>query len=468
MSAPIHVVVLPWSAFGHMIPFLQLSIALAKSGVRVTYVSTPRNIKRLPRVSPSLSQLLTYKEISFPRVQQLPDGAEATVDVGFDKIQYLKVAYDLLEKPFSQIIANHSPDWIITDFASYWAIDIANNHRVPHMFFSVFNAAVRCFVGPKEFLVHEGRVRVRPNPESLTTKPEWVTFRSSVAFRLHEAKGYHAGFFGENASGIRDSERLARVLEGCQVVVIRTCMEFEGEYVELYESCMKKPVIATGLLPPEEINETLDKTWSEVFKWLDEKSPKSVLFVGFGSECKLTKEQVHEIAYGLELSKLPFIWALRKPSWANMEVDVLPNGFQTRTSGEGKVCFGWAPQQRLLAHPSVGGCLFHSGWGSVIESLQYGHVLVVLPFIIDQGLNARLLVDKDLAIEVERREDGSFSREDVARALRSAMVEEEGEKIRVCTRNVAKVFGDSKLHQECYIGGLAEYMRKNAPRTNSP
>ena len=33
---------------------------------------------------------------------------------------------------------------------------------------------------------------------------------------------------------------------------------------------------------------------------LNNQKPKSVVFVGFGSECKLTKDQVHEIAYGLE------------------------------------------------------------------------------------------------------------------------------------------------------------------------
>ncbi|CAL9007325.1 unnamed protein product [Prunus brigantina] len=70
----------------------------------------------------------------------------------------------------------------------------------------------------------------------------------------------------------------------------------------------------------------------------------------------------------------------------------------------------------VLGYPSVGGSLFHSGWGSVIETLQFGHV-VVLTFIIDQPLNARLLVEKDLAVEVKRKEDGSFCRDDIAKPL---------------------------------------------------
>ncbi|KAG6776926.1 hypothetical protein POTOM_016717 [Populus tomentosa] len=70
----------------------------------------------------------------------------------------------------------------------------------------------------------------------------------------------------------------------------------------------------------------------------------------------------------------------------------------------------WEPQMETLWHPSIRGYLFHSVWGTVIEASQFGHCLVVLPFTIDQPLNARLLVEKDLAVEADRNGDGSFSR----------------------------------------------------------
>ena len=108
----------------------------------------------------------------------------------------------------------------------------------------------------------------------------------------------------------------------------------------------------------------------------------------------MSQDQVHEIAFGLELSELPFLWALRKPNWAIEDAEALPSGFSDGTSGRGVVCMGWAPQMEILARPSIGGSLLHSGWGSVIETLQFGHCPIVLPFVIDQGLNARLLVEK--------------------------------------------------------------------------
>ena len=83
-------------------------------------------------------------------------------------------------------------------------------------------------------------------------------------------------------------------------------------------------------------------------------------------------EQVHELAYGVELSELPLIWILRKPEGVSSS-ELLPDGFLARISNGGKVCLDWAPQLEILAHPAIGDCLCHSGWGSINESIGFGH-----------------------------------------------------------------------------------------------
>ena len=150
---------------------------------------------------------------------------------------------------------------------------------------------------------------------------------------------------------------------------------------------------------------------------------------------------------------------MRKPFWAIDDADSLPLGFIDTTSGKGMVCMSWVPQMEILAHPSIGGSLFHSGWGSAIEMLQFGHCLVVLPFIYDQPLNARLFVEKGLAVEVERGEDGSFSRDGIAKAVRLVMVSKEGDKFKARVREAAAIFRDENLHQMCYIGHFVEYLK---------
>ncbi|KAF8392515.1 hypothetical protein HHK36_022858 [Tetracentron sinense] len=462
MAKDLHVVMVPWLAFGHMIPFFHLSIALAKAGIRVSFISTPRNTSRLPKPPPNLAPLLTLVDLPLPAVDGLPEGAEATVDVAFEEIQYLKTAYDLLQPQFKQFIATESPDWIIHDLIPLWTAEISREFGVPLVLFEVFTAACISFFGPPDCFVGDGQKRHRSSPESLTFPPPWITFPSSVAYRKHEAKDMFAGVFGQNASGVTDAERLSLAIQGCQAIAIRSCIEFEEDYLNIIEKIYRKPVIPVGFFPPvpPEKTEVSEGEWVEIFKWLDIQKPKSVVFVGFGSECKLSRDQVYEIAHGLEHSNLPFLWALRRPMWALDDDDALPSDFRRRIEDRGVVCIGWVPQLEILAHPSICGSLFHSGWGSIIETLQHGHTLVVLPLVIDQGLNARLLVEKGLAVEVERSEDGSFNRSGITKALRKAMVEEEGESIRVRAREARTVFGDLRLHQEFYIGGFIQYLRK--------
>ncbi|KAH6755419.1 hypothetical protein C2S53_013460 [Perilla frutescens var. hirtella] len=453
-----HVVMLPWLAFGHMIPFLELSIALAKSGtVHVSFLSTPTNIQRLiPKLPPNLSKLIRFISLPLPNPASnpLPENAEATVDVPPDKIDALKIAYDLMQEPIKNFIAEASPDWIIVDFFPHWAVDIAQAFSIPLIFYSMFTCSTDVFFGPPEYLSGEGQKQFRSSAETMTTPPHWVDFPSKVVYTIQEATGAQFGFYGRNKSGISDSKRLARVIEGSQAIAIRTCPEFEGDYLKLYSKITGKPVIPVGLLPPEKpsAESAKQEPWIKVFKWLDQQKSRSVIFVGFGSETKLSEVEIHEIAYGVELSGLPFVWALRA------DLDALPSGFCRRTAVQGVVQVGWAPQREILAHPSVGGSFFHAGWGSIIEALQFGHILVFLPLIIDQPLNARMMEEKELGIEVERAEDGSLSRNNIASALKGAMLSDQ---LRARARLVAdQVFGNYDLHRS-YAQQFAEYLKRD-------
>ncbi|GFY92511.1 hypothetical protein Acr_08g0009070 [Actinidia rufa] len=454
-----HVVLLPFLAFGHLIPFHQLAIALAKSGVRVSYISTPKNIERLPKPSHNLSPLFNFVSFPFPILDShpFPDGVEASGDIPFEEYDSFSKAFDLLKLPFERFVSEQKPNWVVIDYFSHWGADVAKNCGIPVMALSVYSATSNVFFGPPEVMVGEGQKKALSMPESWTSPPPWVTFPSEVAYRQFEA--VREVVYRMNVSDFSLSERMARTLEGSQVVAIRSCPELEGEYLRLYSELIGKPVIPVGLLPCKNVDrrEITDKSLGEMFDWLDEQDRKSVVYVAFGSESKLTKEQIYEIAYGLEESHLPFLWGLRKPLWAIDDSDALPPGF-SQTSHKHKVCIGWAPQMEILSHPSIGGSLFHSGWGSVIETLQFGHALVVLPLIFDQPLNARLVVEKGLAIEVDRGEDGSFKRDDIALSLRRAMVSEEGEGMKARLREASLVVGDLMLHDH-YIDQFVEFLK---------
>ncbi|CAN6449543.1 unnamed protein product [Victoria cruziana] len=447
MANVLHIVLLPWSAFGHMLPFFELSKCLALEGLKVSYVSSPGNLKRLPPVPSNLEKQINLVQLPLPSEEKLPENAEATVDMPLEKVQYLKKAYDGLQDLFESVVVHGSPDWIVHDFVPSWVLEIADKHGVPTVFFSVFTAATLAFLGPPEHL------RARTSPEDFTYTPQWFTFPTSIQYTNHEANYLCSSLNQIDASGRSSAERLQAAIRGCKLVAIRTCSEFERRYVDLLGELYKKPVVPVGILPTlverKTISSTGDNLLDRTFRWLDKQRPGTVLFVGFGSEYRMSREEIHELAYGLELSGLPFIWALRKPPYENDDHGMLPNGFEERTRGYGLICInGWVPQVEILAHNAIGGCLFHSGWGTIIESLQFGHAMILLPMMADQGLNSRLLVEKRIGIEVERKEDGTFSRESIAKALRHVMVEDAGKDFRIRARQMKAIFSNQRLHDD--------------------
>ncbi|XP_074580720.1 putative UDP-rhamnose:rhamnosyltransferase 1 [Curcuma longa] len=125
----------------------------------------------------------------------------------------------------------------------------------------------------------------------------------------------------------------------------------------------------------------------------------------------------------------------------------------------GLVIEGWVPQLEILRHNSVGAFLTHCGYSSVIEALQFGLPLVMLPWIIDTGLIARWCAEMKVGEEVVRNEaDGSFTGEDVAVAIRKVMVEEEGKAFRSNAEKQGEVFADTKLH-ESYVDNFIQRLR---------
>jgi len=114
-------------------------------------------------------------------------------------------------------------------------------------------------------------------------------------------------------------------------------------------------------------------------------------------------------------------------------------------------------QVEILAHPAIGGCLFHAGWGSIIESRGFGHPQILMPMVADQNLNAKLLVEKGIGLEVQMNKDGSFDRDAIAKSTRQVMVDTEGEALRLKAAQIQGVFANQDLHEN-YVNNLIQFM----------
>ncbi|OIT22934.1 PREDICTED: putative UDP-rhamnose:rhamnosyltransferase 1 [Nicotiana attenuata] len=454
----LHVVLFPWLAFGHLIPFFELAKQIERKGHNVSYVSTSRNINRLPKLSQKLNYSIHFVNLSLPLTKDLPENAEATKDVPLDKVQYLKKAFDGLESELTQFLEDSVPDWIIYDFTPYWLPSIAGRLGISRAFFSTFNAWSSLFFGPAKDVI-DGNIQ-RTKPEDFTVPPKWIPFPSNIAFRLYEINRFF-GHGQENVSGVSDWHRFGKSVSGCDVFLVRSSNELEREWLDLLPELHQKPIVPVGLLPPSVQNTEGDKSdaWGFINNWLAMQREKSVVYVALGTEATPSQEELTELAHGLELSGLPFFWALRKQH--DYLLLKLPEGFEERTNNRGIVWTNWAPQLRILEHDSVGGFLTHCGWGSIIEGLQFGKPLVMLPFLGDQALNARGLEEKMVGLEIPRNEtDGSLTRNSVAESLKLVMNDEKGKIYWEKANEMRKIFGNRDLCDN-YIDDLIEYLHKN-------
>ncbi|KAK1382595.1 Glycosyltransferase [Heracleum sosnowskyi] len=408
----ISVLMLPWLAHGHISPFLDLAKTLCTRNFSIYLCSTPINLDSIKtKITDKWSSLIHLVELDVPALPDLPPHYHTTNGLPPHLMVTLKTAFANSSPEFENIFESVKPDLLIYDFNQPWAADIALSKNVPAVQFHMSSTFFASFLNYK-----------------LSSDPA-KTFPFPVP--LHK-------YFTEKMNAIQepspeDAKDIDRVKEAgkrtYKIILRRTFREIEGKYVDYLSVLSRKKIIPVGSLVQEIQEDTNDA--AEIIQFLDKKNESSVVFVSFGSEYFLSKEEIQEIAYGLELSRLNFIWVVRFPFGENMELqETLPLGFLDRVGDRGLVMEGWAPQAKILRHSSTGGFVSHCGWGSIMESMMFGVPVIAMPMQTDQPFNAIVVKEVGVGQEVERDENGRFKREEIAEVIRNVVLEKRGETVR--------------------------------------
>ncbi|KAI8539787.1 hypothetical protein RHMOL_Rhmol09G0210000 [Rhododendron molle] len=136
--------------------------------------------------------------------------------------------------------------------------------------------------------------------------------------------------------------------------------------------------------------------------WLDNHKTASVAYIGFGT-------------------------AATPPPVEIISKELFPEGFMERTSELGKVV-PWAPQERVLAHGSLGVFVTHCGWNSVLESIVAGVPIIGRPLFGDHHINT-WMVENVWKIGV-RVEGGVFTKSGTISALELVLSHEKGKEMK--------------------------------------
>ncbi|KAF3434277.1 hypothetical protein FNV43_RR25380 [Rhamnella rubrinervis] len=412
------ILMLPWLAHGHVSPFLELAKKLADNNFDIYLCSTPVNLK--PVRESLANQNKTYSiqlvDLHLPNdFPELPPHYHTTKYLPPGLMNILKAALDGAKPAFAEILKILKPSLLIYDFIHPWAPAEAENHNIKSVLFLTGRAG---FLAYLVFYSRNDPTVQYPFPALDFPEIE----RQKMAQFMHMC----------TANGLTDVERLSEcAARSTKMVLIKTLREIEAQHIDFLSGLLGKEMVPVGPLVQEPTNKD---NGSVVVEWLNKKHPSPVVYASFGTEYFLSVEEMEEIDYGLELSGVDFVWVVRfhgDDFRAKLSIDeVLPEGFLKRVGERGMVVDGWVPQAKILQHPSTRGFLSHCGWSSTLEGMINGVPIIAMPMHLDQPINARLVVEVGVGIEVPRV-DGKFKREELTRVIEEVVKQEQGKEVRM-------------------------------------
>ncbi|KAL0389373.1 UNVERIFIED_CONTAM: UDP-glycosyltransferase 92A1 [Sesamum calycinum] len=400
-----NVVLFPFMAQGHIIPFLALAHHIEQMGYAVTFVNTPLNIKKLHKsLPPPPSSSIKLVEIAFNSADHgLPPETENTDSGPYDLFIRLIEATPALELPFRKLLSDltengEKPLCVVSDFFFGWAADVAHEFGIFHAIFSA------------------GKVHVTQMP-----------FPTLVA--------------GENDPMTKFQWKNLPKWSSSDAFIFNTVEDLDRTGLSFFRRQLRIPVWPIGplLLSRRDTSREATSSLEKCMEWLDKREPKSVLYISFGSQNTISASQMMNLAKALDASSRNFIWVARPPLEGDINAEFasdkwLPEGFPQRVHDQerGLIISRWAPQVEILAHNSVAAFMSHCGWNSVLESLKNGVPLIGWPVAAEQFYNAKMLVEEvGVCVEVARGTNVEVREENITEKIEMVMGEsEEGRRMR--------------------------------------
>ncbi|KAL9303534.1 hypothetical protein ACSQ67_020797 [Phaseolus vulgaris] len=432
MAKTTHIVVIPSAGFSHFVPIIHFSKRLVQLHPHIHISCIIPMLGSLPAAAKPILQTLppNISTIFLPPVNlhDLPQGLPAVVQIQLAMRHSMPSIHHTL-----QSVTSNTPHvaMVVDSFAAV-ALDLAHEfNMLSYVYFPISATTLSMHLNlPRLDKETTCEYRNLPHPIKL---PGCVPFHGRDIYAQAQD---------------RTSELYKMSLKR-----YTRCRAVDGIFVNSFLALEKGPITAlkeerrgyprvypVGPLVQQSGDDDDDaKGLEHCITWLDTQKVGSVLYVSFGSGGTLSREQMNELAYGLELSNHKFLWVVRAPN--NTKADAaylgghnnvdplqfLPCGFLERTKEQGLIVPSWAPQVQVLSHSAVGGFLSHCGWNSSLESVVHGVPLITWPLYAEQRMNS-VVLSEGLKVGVRPRvsEKGLVERVEIVQVIKCLMEGKEG------------------------------------------
>ncbi|KAL3628504.1 hypothetical protein CASFOL_027550 [Castilleja foliolosa] len=465
-----HAIMISLHLQGHIIPFVNLAIKLASKGFTITFAHLDYIHHQISKSHHNTTEIDIFAraresglDIHYTTINDgLPVDFDRAANFNLHLENFQHQFPDKVDELVSKIITqpdSNSDYFLIADTFCLWSERIAKKYNLVNVSFWTEPALVFSLYYHLDLLRENGHVPVTgreenvdyiPGISSINTKDFVSYFQDTELTLLHKI------LF-----------RAFDLVKSADFVICNTIQELELEAISALQQ--KQPFYAIGPVLPSSFSEnTVARSFLpelNTVDWLNSKNPGSVLYVSFGSLAKTDKNVISEIAGGLLLSGVNFLWVLRPGMTNHKGGNLLPDGFEDSVRDRGLIV-PWCDQNKVLSNSAIGGFLTHCGWNSILESIWCGVPMICYPLFTDQMTNRRLVVD-DWRIGMNLCDGEVITRNEVAEKIGILMSGKRSDELKMEIGNTRKIVqsalmngGSSEKNFDCFVEDVCDEIRK--------
>ncbi|KAL3642608.1 hypothetical protein CASFOL_013423 [Castilleja foliolosa] len=473
-----HAIMISLPYQGHINPFTSLALKLAAKGFTITFAHLESIHHKLSKAHHSTSNGESVDFFSEARESGL-DIRYTTISDGlpleFDRVLHFVEYSEIILRDFPSCVdrfvgkmiqAEPFRTFLVTDTIYAWPATIADKYNIINVSFWTEPALVFSLVYHWDLLIERGHSPCHDKNEEINYIPGVKSINTKDFMPILKELDSSDIIYKIVSQAFQEAKKADFVLHN-------TVEELESDTLtalnKYHPNYAVGPINFSKNLATSTVKKSL---WSETdcTHWLESMSTGSVLYVSFGSYVNTSKKIIEEIAYGLLLSGVSFIWVLRDGILDSGDANVLPLGFENEIKGKGLIV-SWCNQIKVLSSPAVGGFLTHNGWNSTVESMWYGVPMICYPIAFDQFPNRKLVVD-DWKIGISLCDGISVDRFEVAEKIKSLMSEGsvskglrmEAVKVKVAIQKALEVDGSSERDFDRFVEDLEAKIHDKATK----